>query len=147
MKRFKFRLQTVLDQRQTVEDRLLAELAELRREEQAEIHRLRALESVLASAERLLESALQENRNADEISRRDDYAKTMRDDVRLQELTLEAVQRRVEAKRVELIDAMRDRKVMEALRDRQQREYLMAQARAEQNSLDEIASLRFARGM
>ncbi len=77
----------------------------------------------------------------------DEYAQALRDDIKVQCLTIEAVRERLEAKRVEVTDAMKARQVIEALRDKQERDYLTAIARAEQGALDEMASVRFARGM
>ncbi len=136
-----------MDQRQSIEDRLLEELAETRREEVREAARLNVLRDELGRARALIIEGLTHNAPADEMARRDEYAKTKRDDVRVQELTLEAVQARVEAKRVEVVEAMKERKVMETLRDKQESAYLLACARAEQNELDAMASLRYARGM
>lgn len=147
MRKFKFKLQAVLDQRQSIEDRLLEELAEIRREEVHEAARLNVLRDELGQARTSIIEGLTHNAPADEMARRDEYAKAKRDDVRVQELTLEAVQARVEAKRLEVVEAMKERKVMEALRDKQESSHLLACARAEQNELDAMASLRYARGM
>lgn len=146
MKKFRFRLQTLLEQRQATEDRLLAELGEVRREEAAEQQRLGELVARLQQARQDVADALQGKADPRRVEVADEYAKALRDDVRLQELTLEAVRERVEAKRLEVVEAMKERQVLEALRDKQERGYLLAQARAEQNQLDEIASVRYARG-
>ncbi|MEN6358104.1 MAG: flagellar export protein FliJ [Armatimonadota bacterium] len=147
MKRFKFRLQTLLDRRKSREEQLLAQLGELRREEANELERLNALCCRLDTAWLDVEEALGRNAPAEELCRLDEYAKTTRDDINVQKLTLEAVRERVEAKRKELVNAMQERQVLEALRDKQEHEYLMDIARAEQNELDEMASVRYARGM
>ncbi|MCE5198759.1 MAG: flagellar export protein FliJ [Armatimonadota bacterium] len=147
MKRYKFRLQSLLDQRKSLEEQLLAELGELRREEAAEVMRLHVLCQRLEIACIEIEDALKRNAQCAELAQRDEYAKTLRDDVRVQELTIEAVRERVEAKRQEVVKAMQDRKVLETLRDKQEQEYLQAIARAEQNELDEMSSVRYARGL
>jgi len=147
MKRFRFRLQTLLDQRKAREEKLLWELSDLQREEMREIERLHALERILREACESIEEALCNGSWASELVRRDEFAKATRDDIRVQELTIEAVGRRVEAKRLEVVKAMQDRKVLEALKDKQEREYIVSMARQEQNQLDEMASVRYARGM
>ena len=147
MRMFKFRLQTLLDQRKAKEDRILGELGKLRGEEAAEERVLASLRDRLKSACASLERELAQSGGAEEINRWDEYAKATRDDIRVQELTLIAVRERVEAKRQELIKAMQERQVLESLRDKQEREYLLSIARAEQNELDDMASLRYARGM
>jgi flagellar FliJ protein len=122
-------------------------LGELRHEESIEIEHLNALFNRLDTAWRDVEDMLGRNAPAEELCRLDEYAKAIRDDINVQKLTLEAVHERVEAKRKELVRAMQERQVLEALRDKQEREYLMDIARAEQNELDEMASVRYARGM
>lgn len=147
MKRFRFRLQTLLDRRKSLEEQLLAQLGELRQEESIEIKKLNALCRQLDWAWEQSEKALKKNAPVEEINRLDEYAKTTQDDIKLQQLTLEAVRERVESKRQEVVKAMQDRQVLEALKEKQEQEYLMAIARAEQNELDEMASVRYARGM
>lgn len=147
MKRFKFRLQTLLDRRKSIEDRLLAQLGELRQEEAAELKKLNALFDRLEWAWSQSEDALSKNAPVEELNRLDEYAKTTQDDIKLQQLTLEAVQEKVELKRREVVKAMQDRQVLETLKEKQEQEYLQAIARAEQNELDEMASVRYARGM
>lgn len=147
MKRFRFKLQTLLEHRKAFEDGLLAELGTLRREEAEEVARLEHLERQLVSACQATEQALRSNAPLDKVVRCDHYAKATRDDIKIQELTIEAVRERVEAKRLEVIEAMKARQVLEALRDKQERAYVLAQDRAEQNALDDMASVRYARGM
>ena len=47
--------------------------------------------------------------------------------------------------RTKFIEAMKEREVLEALRDKQERSYVYECARAEQNQLDADASVRYAR--
>ena len=145
MRRFRFKLQTVLDQRKAREDRLQAELGELRRLEAEERNRLVLLRSRLRASIVAMEEMLRDSAPAEDLRRFDEYAKALRDDVKVQELTIEAVRTRVEAKRVEVVKAMQDRKVLETLRDKQERACLAEQARAEQIELDDMSSLRYAR--
>lgn len=147
MKAFRFRLQTLLEMRQAKEDKLMLELGELRREEASELSRLHRLVDGHARACEKVREALMDGASVDEIERRDEYAKALRDDIRVQELTIEAVRDRIESKREELVEAMKQRQVIESLRDKQQRAYFVAQVAAEQKQLDEMASVRFARGM
>ncbi len=57
----------------------------LRREEAEEIRRLENLRKKLEKSLAGVEEALKENLGCDEIFRRDEYSKTIRDDIRLQE--------------------------------------------------------------
>jgi flagellar FliJ protein len=146
MKRFRFKLQTVLDQRKAREERLQVELAEVLREEARESAKLAELLEKLDDAVASVQSALESKLSAGEIAAADEYAKCLRDDVKVQQLTIRAVRSRVEAKRAEVVEAMKERKVLEALRDKQEREHIAAQMRIEQNQLDDVASVRYARG-
>lgn len=145
MKKFRFKLQTLLDQRKRREDVLQVELGEIRREEAKELARLAELES--RRAELQAKRIKLGRRTAAAELLMDEYAQALRDDIKVQHLTVEAVRERLEAKRAELVEAMKARKVIEALRDKQERNYMLAIARAEQSMLDEMASLRHARGM
>jgi flagellar FliJ protein len=146
VKKFQFKLQTLLDQRKSRVDMLQAELGEIRREESVELAHLGELRTKLKRAWEMVEAALGgEGASSVEMSQLDDYAKALRDDISVQRLTLEAVRERVEAKRVGVSDAMKQRKVIESLRDRQEHDYIAAQMRAEQNALDDMAALAYAR--
>ena len=145
MQRFKFRLQTLLDQRIAKEEKLLWELGELRREEAQEIANLHGLQHRLDESCNSIEQALRENAPMRTVALHDEYAKATRDDIRVQEMTIEAISRRIEVKRIEAVKAMQEKQVLEALRDKQEREYMLATAREEQNQLDEMASVRYAR--
>lgn len=146
MKRFRFRLQTVLDQRRAVEEqrqqafareaqaraRLLARAAELEAEsleERGEMARqlagpldlpriLRSLKFLGGQAQRLRRTA--------------------------------AAQREIEVKleplREDLVQAMRARRVLELLEERQRRAYYQEASRQEQKLLDEVALRPFQAG-
>ena len=144
MRKFRFRLQTLLDHRKAKEELLQMELGEIRRQESVELARLADLHARLSGAWAALESALTGNASPLDVSRLDEYAKALRDDIKVQYLTIEAVRERLEAKRVEATEAMRARKVIEALRDKQEQGHISTHMRAEQNALDEMASLRYA---
>lgn len=146
MKKFRFKLQTVLDQRKAREDRLQIELVEVLGEEAREASRLAALLQQLDEALGTVRAAIEDNKPANELAAADEYAKCLRDDVKVQQLTIRAVRTRVEAKRAEVVEAMKERKVLEALRDKQEREHVAGQMRIEQNEMDDIASVRYARG-
>lgn len=143
MKRFRFKLQTLLDQRRRREDVLQVELGEIIREEAKELERLAEIESRMAELQS--RRARLERRNAAVELLMDEYAQALRDDIKVQHLTIEAVRRRLEAKRAEVVEAMKARKLIEALRDKQERDYMLAIARAEQSALDEVAALKHAR--
>jgi flagellar FliJ protein len=148
VRKFQFKLQTLLDQRKSKENLLQAQLAELLREESQEKACLRKLQIELKHAwqffDKLTESG-DSSAGAFEIC--DTWAKALRDDIKVQILTIEAIKKRLDEKRDEVAEAMKQRKLIEALRDRKEIEYIAEQARIEQSTLDEIASLAYARRM
>ena len=145
MKRFRFKLQVLLDQRKAREEQLQIELARVMRDEAREAALLHKLRRDLESACDGIAAALGRSASPVELARRDEHAKALRDDVKVQGLTLQAVRERVAAKRLEVTEAMKERKVLETLRENQERTYVAEAQRAEQNALDEMASLRYAR--
>lgn len=140
-------MQTVLEQRQAREDQLQTDLVACLQEEAVETARLAELLRKLDDAVAAVQSALSENSASVDLASADEYAKCLRDDVKVQQMTLRAVRSKVEAKRAELVDAMKERKVLESLRDRQEREHLAVQMRAEQNEFDDMASVRYGRNL
>ncbi|MDH7602697.1 MAG: flagellar export protein FliJ [Armatimonadota bacterium] len=121
------------------------ELVELMREEAQERARLAELMHQLETSRQMLVSRLQNGGDVSELVQLDDYVKTKTDDVNVQRLTVEAVRERVEAKRAEVLEAMKRRKLLQALRDKQERMHTYECARVEQNELDNDTSVRFAR--
>lgn len=148
MKQFKFRLQTLLDQRQALEEKLTRELGMLRAEEHTEIMELRRLEERSSEAFGKLSAKLsQSSIDPVEINRLDEFARGTLEDIEAQETVVEDVHSRVMMKQEEVIEAMKARKVLETLKEKQLAAHNLAQMRAEQSQLDEMSSLRYARGM
>lgn len=146
MKKFRFRLQTLLDQRKSIEEVLQAELGKLLHEELTELERLEQLKFRLGQAWQHFDAlSADTHTTAEAFDICDRWSKALRDDIKVQALTIEAVRRRIDEKRTEVAEAMKQRKVIETLRDRQEQEYIVQQARVEQNALDDIATLAYAR--
>lgn len=147
MRKFRFKLQAVLDHRKFEEDRLKVELANLMGEEARERSKLAQLIQELELSQQILIDKLQSAAEASELKLIDEYAKAKLDDIRVQQLTIDAIVQRVEAKRLEVLQAMKRRKLLEALRDKQKSLHLYEAARLEQGQLDDDASVKFARRM
>lgn len=146
MKRFVFRLQVVLNHRRDIEQVLLGELAALQREKQLEMQRLGDLRLAREASWEALASLAVNGASPWDLANGDEHCKALGDDIGLQELNVAAAQRKVEAKLLEVIEAAKERKVLEQLCEKQRSEYELAAARHEQNELDEMATIRFARG-
>ena len=148
MKRFKFKLQTLLDQRQAKEEQLIRELGVIQAQERRERLELEKLENRCLEAFRnLQEKLLGERLDSTAINRLDEYARGSTEDVEAQQVVVDEVRRELLAKQEDVLEAMKERKVLETLKEKQLLEHNIAEMRAEQSTLDEISSLRYARGM
>ena len=145
-KRFQFRLQQVLSYRKQAEDFCVRELAEakgalLRHEEVMKAHsgeeevflrQYRNLEK--AGKFRINDAILQSERQHDLFER------SKKDRLRIAELS-----QKVEEKREAAIQASRNRRLLENLKERQLGLHLSSEAREDQKFLDEISSIAFIR--
>jgi flagellar export protein FliJ len=147
MKRFRFKLQTLLDHRKSREEELLGELAVLRREEHEELVKLDKLSARFDDARARYDEALRHNEQPDHLSRHETYSLALRDDIGVQHLTINAVRERINAKLDQVVEAMMNRQVLEKLRGNQEAAHIVSEQRIEQNSLDEMANVRYAREM
>lgn len=145
MRKFAFKLQALLDHRIAIEDIRLMELARLRMEEDELTARLDACRVKQRRAWESLTGLALRGSDPWRLEQADEHCRAVGDEVRLTELSLAAVGRRVDEKLNEVIEASRDRKLMEQLRDRRQREYEVEAARIEQRELDDMTSIRYAR--
>jgi flagellar protein FliJ len=145
MKRFRFKLQILLDHRKAREEELLSELALLRREEHDELVKLDKLNVRFAKARARYDEALQQCSDPGELSRHETYSLALRDDITVQELTVTAVRERINAKLVEVVEAMHQRQVLDTLRANQESAHIASEQRIEQDSLDDMANVRYAR--
>ncbi len=145
MKKFSFNLQSLLDHRISIEEMRLMELARLRMEEDAQRARLSALRaSQRASWQALLDLSASMADSA-ALAHAAEHCEAMGDDVRLGELNVQAACRNMELKLAEAIEASRERKLIEQLRDKRRREHELEQMRIEQNELDDMTTIRYAR--
>lgn len=147
MKKFVFRLQTLLNHRRDIEQMLLGELALLQNEKQLELRRLNELMLAREHSWETLAHLAAHGASPWDLANGDEHCKALGDDIGVQELNIAAVERKIEAKLLEVIEAAKERKVLEQLCDKHRREYELAAARQEQNELDEMSSVRFARGV
>jgi flagellar FliJ protein len=142
----RFRLQPVLSYRQDREDALKLELAGLLSAEGAAREQLDALraESLRAMDE---VRALQVEARIDvgAIAQGFFYLDAVQAALDVQVQVLAEATRQVEAKRAQLLKAMQDRKILEKLKERYQRQYAEWVRRAEQRVADDNVTVRYNR--
>jgi flagellar export protein FliJ len=137
MRRFRFRLETLLSVRRTTERVKTAELADKRREEAAESERLADLEARRAVA--LAEPDGPREVDTADLLLADRFRRRMAGAVRDQRGRLERAGIRAEESRLELVRAAQKRSVVEKLKERRRVEHREAVDRETQKTLDEVA--------
>ncbi|HUT03949.1 MAG TPA: flagellar export protein FliJ [bacterium] len=141
MKAFRFRLERVLQLRLQIEE-------EKRRELSIMLFDLRQLEAKLHSLQNDLDSCKKEmSRDLEQedlsIARIEvfaSYIKRMMSAIDAQRELISELCRKIEAKKNELLEAIKERKAMESVKSKRLAEYHKEYARAEMKFLDEVAS-------
>jgi flagellar FliJ protein len=144
MSRFKFRLQRLLDLRQKKENEAAAAVASARGQAELAEQRERELEARRdATRQEMLPAAGQTVRVADlhEVAF---LVKALEDRVQDAKQATIAAERSVQEKVGELGAAMRDRRILDRLKERRSEEWRVEDARLERDVMDSIARTRFA---
>ena len=147
MKKFSFRLQTLLRVR------------EIHEEEAERLFRLalraltvavEELDALAAEARRINEDLAERRRERLDIEIQqlyDRYITRLRERIKQQIGAVRLAEREVESARLELMERMKDRKTIEELRLRDFDHYLLELRRFEQSVIDDLATLRGAAGL
>jgi len=143
MAKFKFKLQGLLNIKQKIEDQKRQEYGlavaglELEKQKKQDLLDKRE-ESIVEFRKRINEIV-----NSQSHSSYNNYIEFLKGEVLRQEKVILEAEKKVEKKRQELVEAMKERKTMEKLSERQYEEFLLEQKLAEQRIVDEIVSYRF----
>ena len=140
MRRFKFSLQTVLDVRRVREEKIQKEFSAIQTERADSLGKIRSFEKQKDDM-RLYQREMREKRQTTIVS--EDWCMSALSDftvrIMLEARRLQEINERLDAKREELIQAQKDRKVLEQLEEKQREEYMNEAAREEQKFIDELA--------
>jgi flagellar protein FliJ len=142
---FKFKLQSVLEYRINIEEKILNEFSDVKRylEEQKAV--LRALISERESLINDLRNMQNGKIRADDIATLVQYVENIRVKEKEQKNVIHKAKEQVENKRKVLVEAVRNRKVMENLRDKQAEDYQNNFNKLEQKNSDEMSVLKYGR--
>lgn len=143
MKKFQFKLHAVLGHRQRKEDGLKKELADLQRVLELETLALSKFKSELLMYQHELKEKQLTDFDVNELPTYHTYFQHMQEEIIGQTIKVEAFLRSVEAKREELLDASKDKKAIEKLRDRKKEDYIKLVLSDEQKLIDENTTSRF----
>jgi flagellar protein FliJ len=142
---FTFRLQSVLDVRQVLEEKALVAFSDEHRRLAQEKQVLAALRRERVSHVDQLRETSHRSLRADQVSMLVSYLDILRKKIAAQQQVVHQATLAVETKRAELLDAMKKKKVMERLKEKQLAEFRREMGVRERRDLDEMAVLRFAR--
>jgi flagellar FliJ protein len=142
---FTFKLQSVLDARKTKEEQVLAEFVEQTKALEKERQTLVAMD---LEKERLLQRLREEKEKLlrpGDVELQLSYIKAWNRKIALQRNLILKLVQELEKKRRNLLDVMKDRKILENLKERHLKEYNLQQSSREQIAADETAVLRHER--
>ena len=145
MKRFKFRLQRLLDIRVAHEESLQSELAVYLQRCRTEQERLEGLLQQQRYARLDLVRLQSAGAQGIEIQECAVYIAALEEQIARQKTVVSNAQAAVEAKRAELVEASRKRRTVERLREVKQDRYRAEGMRREQVAADDAAVVQFVR--
>ena len=142
---FKFKFETVLRHRELIEDECQRDLAKHLRTRMIFEDEIRKMQGTISESKRELGSALVGKVDIDRIAGFARYAGQSTH--RAQQLVMKVadVEKQIAAARAKLLDATRQRKALELLREKQQRQWKQEQSRREAIELDDLATQQYAR--
>ena len=139
MARFQFRFETVLQHRRTLEDACQRDLAKELRQRMILEDQLRQMQQTIVSSKRELGSALTGCVEMTQIAQFARYSGQVTQRAYALVARLATIERQVDQARQRLVDATRDRKAIEILRQRHYERWRLEQERRETAELDELA--------
>lgn len=142
---FKFKLQSILEYRVNIEEKILNEFSDLKRDLEEKRAVLKALVTERESLMNDLRNMQSVTMRVDDIAALVAYVENIRMKEKEQKNILHQAKEKVEKKRQELMEAVRNRKVMENLRDKHAAEYQKNFNELEQKNSDEMSMLKFGR--
>ena len=144
-RRFQFRLQPVLEQRERIEQEQQRRVAEIESERLRHEQTLRTIQAELAQARDGLRARLQQpGAEAGFASVRWQANASLHTTIRAQRAAIElaGTLRRLESARAELLKATADRKAVQMLKDKRYAEFQTEMRRRESGELDELMVMR-----
>jgi len=144
MKKFSFRLETLLQHRHHLEEKERTKFSAIRNELMAEMKRVQALRT--EQARTLAGLAQRKSGNCDlrEIIWHYRFLDRIALELERAAKRIAEVEGRLEAQKQVMIEAMRDKKVLENLRSKRKKEYLTVLERTEQKAVDDVVVTRYA---
>ena len=141
---FKFRFETLLVTRRHAEETLQKELSEARRALTDEQAALRDKKSTLRECLQDLRQKQRQSFRTADIQLYRPYLERLERDIDLQQKRVAGAERKVNQKRLALMEAVKRRRILEKLKEKDQQSYLKSMAVRERKFMDEVASRHHA---
>lgn len=147
MKKFQFRLQVVLDIKEKLLEQKLLELSKVQRGLQDTVNKQKTLEGYQAEINEALLNVFQSGNELDlvEVQRYKDFINKLIVDISNQKVVVQNITKLLDIKRKEVNDVLKEKKVLEKLKENQKKKFYQEFEAYERNELDDIASSRYAR--
>ncbi|MCL2398204.1 MAG: flagellar export protein FliJ [Defluviitaleaceae bacterium] len=144
MAKFVFRLQSYLGVKEQLEEQKKNEYGEAIRRLEEEKKKKHLLEQELEENVFLFKRTLATSIVPADIRRYNNRIEIVKVWITEQEERIKIATQYVEEKRLELVEAMKERKALETVKERNYEEYLIDEKRAEQSVVDGIVSYKYA---
>ncbi|HUV49855.1 MAG TPA: flagellar export protein FliJ [Anaerolineae bacterium] len=144
---FNFRLQPVLKHRKLVEEQLMLEFADRKRNLYSEKETLKKLRRERADLISRLKKMGETKLSAADASIYLSYISHIKDEENHREEIVCQIGKELEEKRIKLVDASRKRRILEIIKEKKLGEYRLSLIVREQKELDESWLLKFGRSV
>lgn len=145
MKKFTFRLQVVLDIKEKLLEEKLLEVAKVQRGLQEAVQKQKELEGYQMEINNALMNVFKSGNDLDvvEIQRYKDFINKLIVDISNQKVVIQNVQKLLEIKRKEVNEVLKEKKVLEKLKENQKKKYYKELEYNSRKDLDDITSSRY----
>ena len=125
MKKFQFRLQVVLDIKEKLLEQKLVELSKVQKGLQEAIQKQQTLESYQVEINQALLKVFQSGNDLDliEVQRYKDFINKLLVDISAQKVVVQNITKLLEIKRKEVNEILKEKKVLEKLKENQKQKY------------------------
>jgi flagellar FliJ protein len=142
---YTFKLQTVLDHRQFIEDNLKKEFADIRQQAVAARQELETLKKKEMNTAAALKQEQAAGLSSAQVVAYQAYLNRLADRMDRQVLLISEIEEKESQKQDELLDAMKRRQILEKLKDQGLDRYHATMSQKEMKFIDEIAVNQFVR--
>ena len=142
---YKFSLQSLLNHRKHLEENLDKELGRIKRALNIEVRRLERLTKNKIKCQQNLQKKQDDGKKINEIILCFNYLHKLSIDIDKQKKCLKDVKKEYEVKRSELIEAMKKRKTLDRLKEKEMKAFNYSEMKVEQEIMNEVAANQFSR--